>query len=258
MRPEGEAVTRCVNSSCPAQRVERLIHFASKGALDIEGLGPANVQQLVDEGLVQTPADFYRLKKEDLLQLERFGEKSADNLLAAIERSKEQPMDRVLFGLGIRLVGAEVAREVSAAAGSFQRLLGMSRDELLEIPAVGEKIAQSILDHFADPENRALVEELLALGLASKQEETQENPQVLAGLTFVVTGKLEGFTRSAIEEVLRSLGANVTSSVSKRTSYLVAGPGGGSKLTKAQELEIPILSEAELLEFLAERGVQLD
>lgn len=258
VRPEGEAVTRCVNSSCPAQRVERLIHFASKGALDIDGLGPANVQQLVDAGLVQTPADFYRLKKEDLLQLERFGEKSADNLLAAIERSKEQPMDRVLFGLGIRHVGAEVAREVASAAGSFQRLLGMSREELLEIPAVGEKIAQSILDHFSDPENRALVEELLALGLASEQGETQENPQVLAGLTFVVTGKLEGFTRSAIEEVLRSLGATVTSSVSKRTSYLVAGPGGGSKLTKAQELEIPILSEVELLEFLAERGVQLD
>lgn len=260
VREPGEAVTRCVNGRCPAQLVEKLIHFASKGALDIEGLGPASVMQLVEAGLVESPVDFYRLEKESLLGLERFGEKSAENLLAAIAQSKQQSFARVLFGLGIRLVGAEVAREVAAATGNFAELMKRSKEELLEIPAVGDKIAQSILDYFADPENQELVAGLLAQGLLSSPDNeaisTQE--QVLQGYTFVVTGRLEGFTRSAVEDFLRELGANVTSSVSKQTSFLVAGPGGGSKLTKANELGVPVLSEAELLEFLGERGVRLD
>lgn len=260
VREQGEAVTRCVNGQCPAQRIEKLVHFASKGALDIDGLGPAGVVQLVEAGLVKSPVDLYGLKKDDLLGLERFGEKSAENLLASIEESKTQPMARVLFGLGIRLVGAEVAREVAAHTGSFEGLLRLSKEELLEIPGVGDKIAQSLLDYFADPENQALVEGLLAHGLAAptEQESSTQQEQVLKGHTFVVTGKLEGFTRSAIEDFLRTLGANVTSSVSKQTTYLVAGPGGGSKLTKANDLGIPVLSETELIEFLGERGVTLD
>lgn len=257
VREPGEAVVRCINNQCPAQRLERLVHFASKGALDIEGLGPATVGQLLEKGLVRTPADFYRLKKEDLLSLERFGEKSADNLLAAIEESRNQPMARVLYGLGIRFVGEEAAREVAQAVGSFQNLMKLGKEELLAIPTVGEKIAQSILNFFSLPENTALVQELLDLGLAKTQGE-QAAEQVLAGLTFVVTGRLEGFTRSGIEEFLRSLGANVSSSVSRRTDYLVAGPGGGSKLQKAEELGVPVLSEQELLDFLAERGVARD
>lgn len=257
VREPGEAVVRCINNQCPAQRLERLVHFASKGALDIEGLGPAIVGQLLEKGLMRTPADFYRLKKEDLLSLERFGEKSADNLLAAIEESRNQPMARVLYGLGIRFVGEEAAREVAQAVGSFQNLMKLGKEELLAIPTVGEKIAQSILNFFSLPENTALVQELLDLGLAKTQGE-QAAEQVLAGLTFVVTGRLEGFTRSGIEEFLRSLGANVSSSVSRRTDYLVAGPGGGSKLQKAEELGVPVLSEQELLDFLAERGVARD
>ena len=257
VREPGEAATRCVNAQCPAQRLERLIHFASKGAMDIDGLGPAILGQLLAADLVHGPADLYKLRKEDLLQLERIGEKSADNLIAAIAASKSQPLARVLYGLGIRYVGEEVAREVARAVGSLPRLLDLGREELMAIPLVGEKIAQSILSFSVNPENRELVQELLALGLA-QEAEAERTQEVLAGLTFVVTGRLEGFTRSAIEELLRSLGASVSSSVSKRTSYLVAGPGGGSKLTKASELGIPILSESELLEFLAERGVQFD
>lgn len=260
VRVPGEAVTRCVNGRCPAQRVEKLIHFASKGALDIEGLGPASIMQLVEAGLVTSPVDFYKLEKDDLLKLDRFGEKSAENLLAAIEASKAQPFARVLFGLGIRLVGAEVAREIANFTGSFAALLELSREQLLEIPAVGDKIAQSILDYFADPENQELVEGLLAQGLVatSPEEGQEEQRDLLQDYTFVVTGRLEGFTRSAIEDLLRKWGASVTSSVSKQTSFLVAGPGGGSKLTKAESLGIPVLSEAELLEFLEERGVRLD
>ena len=260
VRVPGEAVTRCVNGRCPAQRVEKLIHFASKGALDIEGLGPASIMQLVEAGLVTSPVDFYKLEKDDLLKLDRFGEKSAENLLAAIEASKAQPFARVLFGLGIRLVGAEVAREIANFTGSFAALLELSREQLLEIPAVGDKIAQSILDYFADLENQELVEGLLAQGLVatSPEEGKEEQRDLLQDYTFVVTGRLEGFTRSAIEDLLRKWGASVTSSVSKQTSFLVAGPGGGSKLTKAESLGIPVLSEAELLEFLEERGVRLD
>jgi len=204
--------------------------------------------------------DFYKLRKEDLLRLDRFGEKSAENLLAAIEQSKGQPFSRVLFGLGIRLVGAEAAREVAAATKSFANLMALSKEELLQIAGVGEKIAQSILDYFADPDNQELAAGLLAQGLlpTESDESAPEQEPVLAGLTFVVTGRLEGFTRSAIEDLLRSLGASVTSSVSKQTSFLVAGPGAGSKLVKANELGIPVLSEAELLELLEERGVSVD
>lgn len=259
VRQGGEAVTRCLNGkSCPAQNLEKLIHFASKGAMDIEGLGPAVITQLVEAGLLKTPADLYRLQKGDLLALERFAAKSAENLLHAIEESKKQPLSRVLFGLGIRLVGAEVAREVAGAAGSIDTLASFTKEELLLIPAVGEKIAQSILEYFADPENQALIQDLKGVGLMMAAEEKGQSQQVLQGLTFVVTGRLEGFSRSVIEDHLRSLGANVSSSVSKQTSYVVAGPGGGSKLTKATDLGITILSEAELLEFLRERGVLLD
>ena len=258
VRIPGEAVTRCVNGSCPAQRVERLIHFASKGALDIEGLGPASVLQLVEAGLVQSPVDFYKLEKDDLLQLERFGEKSAENLIEAIQSSKDQPFARVLFGLGIRLVGAEVAREVATATKNFEQLIKLGKEELLDISAVGEKIAESLLNYFSDPDNQELIKGLLDQGLMAVKEVEVEKKQVLEGLTFVVTGKLEGFSRSAIEDFLRSLGANVTSSVSTKTSFLVAGPGGGSKLTRATELGVPILSEIELIEFLGERGVRLD
>ena len=260
VRVPGEAATRCVNGRCPAQRAEKLIHFASKGALDIEGLGPAAVAQLVEAGLVSSPVDFYRLKKKDLLKLERFGEKSADNLLASIERSKEQPFSRVLFGLGIRMVGAEVAREVAARTKSFDQLMKLGKEELLEIPAVGEKIASSIWDFFVHPENQDLVQGLLSQGLLQQEEgaTSQGQEQVLHGLTFVVTGRLEGFSRSSIEDFLRSFGANVTSSVSRQTNFLVAGPGGGSKLAKATELGVSILTEAELMQYLRERGVKLD
>ncbi|NMA61004.1 MAG: NAD-dependent DNA ligase LigA, partial [Firmicutes bacterium] len=183
----------------------------------------------------------------------------ADNLLAAIEGSKERPLSRVLFGLGIRLVGAEVARELAQATSSLDRLASLTKEELLEIPTVGEKIAQSILDYFADEDNQQLIQELKEVGVRLElPAEGDLAEQVLEGHTFVVTGRLEAFSRSEIEGLLRNLGANVTGSVSKKTSYLVAGPGGGSKLTRAQELGIPVLSEQELMDFLGERGVQLD
>ncbi|HHY10965.1 MAG TPA: NAD-dependent DNA ligase LigA [Firmicutes bacterium] len=258
VRVPGEAVTRCVNAQCPAQRLARLIHFASRGALDIEGLGPAIISQLIDNGLLKNAGDFYRLTKEDLLALERFGEKSAENLLTAIARSKEQDFSRVIFGLGIRLVGAEVAREIAGAVADIDELASLTKEELLEINSVGEKIAQSILDYFADPENQALVKALKEAGLRLKRSGGPKKPQVLSGLTFVLTGRLQRFGRQEAADLLRSFGAGVASSVSSRTNYLVAGERGGSKLAQAEELSVPILTEDEFIQFLNERGAKLD
>lgn len=258
VRIPGEAVTRCINPHCPAQRLERLIHFASRGAMDIDGLGPAVIGQLVEAGFVDTPADFYALSREDLLSLERFGEKSADNLLSAIEASKERPLSRVIFALGIRLVGAEVARELARHVRTIDRLQSISKEELLEIPAIGDKIAQSVVDFFAQEENTALIWALREAGVNMSEGEQQSDRAVLEGLTFVVTGRLSRFTRDGIEERLRALGADVTSSVSKKTSYLVAGERGGSKLTRAQELGVPVLSEKDLIRFIESRGASID
>jgi len=257
VRVPGEAATRCVNKACPAQQQERLIHFASRGAMDIEGLGPAIIEQLVEAGLVSTPADFYRLTKEDLLQLERFGEKSAQNLIDAIAASKNRPVSRLIYALGIRLVGAEVARELAKHFPSVQALAQAGEEELMAVPAVGEKIARSVVDFFSDPDNRRLIAELAEVGVSVEGQEEQGGAAVLSGLTFVVTGKLERYSREQIEEQLRQLGANVTSSVSKKTSYLIAGEKAGSKLDKARELGVPVLSEAEFLDFMRDRGIVL-
>ncbi|NLM39062.1 MAG: NAD-dependent DNA ligase LigA [Firmicutes bacterium] len=259
VRVPGEAATRCVNQACPAQRTEGLIHFASRGAMDIEGLGPAVIEQLLNAGLVKTPADLYRLTKEQLLELERFGDKSASNLLEAIDASKGRPLSRLIFALGIRHVGAEVARELAQHFGSIHKLAEAGIDELTAVPAVGEKIAQSVVEYFSNPANQRLIQELGELGVSLEDvpAKTGQNA-ALDGLTFVVTGKLERFSREEIQERLRDLGANVTSSVSRKTDYLVAGEKAGSKLERAQSLGIPVLSEEDLLDFLRDRGVEID
>lgn len=256
-RAPGEAVTRCVNTTCPAQRLERLIHFASRNALDIDGLGPAVITQLVETGLVDSPADLYQLTMEQLLPLERMGKKSAENLLAAIEESKKRPLSRLIFALGIRLVGSEAARELAREFGSMQQLMAATYDELVAIPAIGDKIAHSVLEFFQEDQNREEIRRLQLAGLNMTEAiETADN--VLANLTFVVTGKLETFSRQQVQEKLRELGANVASSVSGKTDYLVAGEKAGSKLAKAQELQVNILNEQEFYQFLQERGVRFD
>ncbi|MGI6149014.1 MAG: NAD-dependent DNA ligase LigA [Firmicutes bacterium] len=258
VRVSGEAATRCVNPGCPAQRLERLIHFASRGAMDIEGLGPAVLEQLVAAQLVRSPADLYRLTKEDLLGLERFGEKSAQNLLSAIAASKDRPLGRLIFALGIRLVGAEVARELASHYSSIHQLAKAGAEELMSIPAIGEKIAQSVVEFFANPDNQRLIADLKEVGVSLEAAGDQQGEAPLAGLTFVVTGKLERFSRSEIEERLRQLGAAVTSSVSRKTDYVVAGEKAGSKLDRARELDVAVLSEGEFLNFLHDRGITLD
>lgn len=252
-REPGEAVIRCQGSSCPAQLRELLLHFASREAMNIEGLGPAIINLLMEEGLVRDPADLYRLTEADLIGLERFGEKSARNLLAALERSKATPLPRLLYALGIRHVGAEVARKLAEYFRSLDRILAATLEELMAVPEVGATIAESVQRYAREERNRTLVERLRAVGLKFTLDEKENDRSLpLAGETFVLTGTLEAMTRSAAEEELRKLGAKAASAVSRKTSYVVVGAEPGSKYQKALDLGVKILSEAEFMQLLAE------
>ncbi len=253
-REPDQAVTRCLGSSCPAQLRELIIHFASREAMNIEGLGPSIINLLLEKGLISDPADLYNLKYEDLLGLERFGEKSARNLLAAIERSKDTPLPRLLFALGIRNVGAEVARRLAGCFLSMDRIFKASKEELLTVPEIGEVIAESVLHYAGEERNRSLLEKLRQAGLKFSMEDAVKEAQPLAGQTFVLTGSLSTLTRSSAEEELRKLGAKTGSAVSRNTDYVVVGADPGSKYQKALELGIKILSEEELINLLEQAG----
>ncbi|MDZ7369545.1 MAG: NAD-dependent DNA ligase LigA [candidate division KSB1 bacterium] len=253
VRLEGEAVQRCINSSCPAQVRERVVHFASKNAMDIEGLGEKVVNQLFDDGLIRDAADLYYLKKEQLLQLERFGEKSAENLLRAIEASKDRPLDRVLFAFGIRLVGEHVARVLARAFGTIERLSSASYAELQNIYEIGPQVAESVVDFFASPQNQDFIRRLKEAGVKMTPLRAESGEKPLAGKTIVFTGVLKTLSRKEAEELAERLGAHAASSVSKKTDFIVVGEEAGSKLAKAQELGVPILTEEEFLKLAGQR-----
>lgn len=260
VRLPGEAAARCTGAACPAQLRERIIHFASRDAMNIEGLGPAIISQLLKAGLVHDVADLYRLHKEDLVVLERLGEKSADNLLQAIERSKQNPFSRLLFALGIRYVGSKVAQALAEHFGSLERLQQAGYEELRSIPEVGEKIASSVVAYFSDPQNQAVLEKLVQAGVNTRQRPVaaaagEEPPMAaaLVGKTFVLTGTLSSMSRREAQALIESRGGKVAGSVSRSTDYVVVGESPGSKLEKAQALGIPVLSEEEFLQ-LVRRG----
>jgi len=253
VRREGdEAVARCTGGyRCSAQRKERLRHFASRRALDIEGLGEKLVDQLVEAGLAQSPADVFSLTSDSLAALDRMGEKSADNLLRAIERAKSTTLARFLFALGIRDVGEATAANLAAHFGSLEALMQADLQRVQQAPDVGPVIAARVVEFFADPANREVVQRLQAAGVnwpAPRVIETAGAP--LAGLTFVLTGTLETMSREAAEDALRALGAKASGSVSSKTSYLIAGRDAGSKLRKASELGVSILDETALRHIL--------
>lgn len=251
VRPEGEAVARCINAACPAQLVEAVIHFGSRACMDIEGLGTALSEQLVAQGLVKSVADLYTLTEDRLVTLERMGPKSAQNLLAAIEQSKERGLSRLLFALGIRHVGGGTAAALAAHFGSMEAVMEASESDLLAVPDVGEKIAQSVVGYFREPANRELVRALQAAGVKMTEERAATSPTgSLAGKRFVVTGRLEQMSRAEAEEAIKRLGGAVSGSVSRNTDYLVAGEAPGSKLARATELGVPVLNEAEFLALL--------
>ncbi|MGB8028475.1 MAG: NAD-dependent DNA ligase LigA [Terracidiphilus sp.] len=250
VRAEGEADWRCVNVDCPAKLRESLLHFASRGVMNIEGLGDAAVQQLLDRGLVHSVADLYSLTEEQLVDLERFAEKSARTLLAEIKKSKSAGLARVLMGLGIRFVGERTAELLAQEFGTIEALMEASAEELERVEEVGPRISQAILEFFADKENRDLVKRLEDAGVDMTAEKKQRSTQ-LAGLTFVLTGTLPKMTREEAKEKIEAAGGKTAGSVSKKTSYVVAGEEAGSKLDKAQELKIPVIDEEGLLAMLA-------
>jgi len=252
IKPEGEAVARCTGGLyCPAQRKEAVLHFASRRALDIEGLGEKLVDQLVDGGLLHDPADLYALGRDRLAALERMGEKSADNLLAALERSRHTTLARFLFALGIREVGEATAQALARQFGSLEAVEAADEATLQETPDVGPIVASHVAAFFRQAHNREVIAKLRAAGVAWEESPPAQGPKPLAGKTFVLTGALSR-PRDAVKDELEALGAKVSGSVSKKTDYVVAGEEPGSKLAKARELGVTVLDQAGLAALLAE------
>ncbi len=249
VREEGEVDWRCINVNCPARLRESLLYFSARKVMNIEGLGEAVVQQLTDRGMVRNLADIYKLDEAALLSLERIGEKTAQSLLQQIARSKQAPLDRVVLGLGIRFVGERTAQFLAEAFGTMDRLIEAGSEELERVPEIGPRISTAIREYFAVPANRELIEQLRAAGLNFTAERKKISSK-LSGLTFVLTGALLNLTREEAKERIEREGGNVSGSVSKKTSYVVAGEEAGSKLDKARVLGIPILDEAGLLKIL--------
>lgn len=256
-RPPEEVAVYCPNTSCPARIFWGLVHFVSQDALDIRGLGERTAQQLLDAGLVRTFGDLYRLDAEQLLELEGFGRVSADNLVASIEASKEKPLSRVLFGLGIRHVGLHAAELLARELRTMDALRVADRERLAAVHGIGETTADAVVSFFGEERNRALVDDLAALGLRMDEPVARAERETLAGLTFVITGTLPTLGRKQAAELIERHGGRVTGSVSRNTDYLVAGEEAGSKLAKATELGIEVLDEAQLLR-LADQGTGED
>ena len=258
VRAEGEAAHLCVNAACPAQLVRLLEHFVSRGAMDIEGLGIKQTTVLLEKGLIRQVADLYTLNRDDLLGLDRFGETSVANLLAAIEDSKERPFSRVLVAVGIQHIGSEVAELLARHFPNIDALMSASQEDLEAVQSIGPKIAEAVAAYFGNESNRAVIDKLRAVGVTMESEQGEETvEQVFDGLRFVVTGRLERFSRSDITGRIKDLGGAVSGSVSKKTDYLVAGENAGSKLTDAEKHGVPVISEDEFLE-LVERSSRVD
>jgi DNA ligase (NAD+) len=243
VRAEGEADHRCVNQKCPAKLRETILHFASRGVMNIDGMGDALVSQLTERGVVKDVADIYKLTKAHLLSLERMGDKSAENVLREIENSKKLPLERVIYGLGIRFVGERTAQFLAEHFGDISALEKAGEEELQQVEEVGPRIAKSIVEFFAEPKNRELVEELRAAGLTLKGKKKERGTK-LAGKTFVLTGTLSNYTRDEAKKLIEDAGGKVAGSVSKKTDYVVAGADAGSKLDKAKELGVAIVDES--------------
>ena len=245
VRTEGEADHRCVNANCPAKLRETILHFASRGVMNIDGMGDALVNQLTERGMVKNVADIYGLTKKDLLSLERFADKSAQNILNEIENSKKLPLERLIYGLGIRFVGERTGQFLAEHFGSMDALMNAKEEELLEVDEVGPRIAESIAEFFGEPKNRELVERLRKAGLTFAGKKKERGTK-LAGKTFVLTGTLPHYSRDEAKKLIEDAGGKVTGSVSKKTDYVVAGDDAGSKLDKAKGLGVKVIDEKEM------------
>jgi DNA ligase (NAD+) len=253
VREEGEAARRCVNANCPARLKESILHFSSRGVMNIDGLGEALVDQLVDRQIVTNIADLYDLTAGQLMALDRMGEKSAANVIRNIANSRTNPLPRVLTALGIRFVGERTAVFLAEAFGTMERIAAADRDELQQAEEVGPKVAEEVVNFFREPRNQELLNRLRAAGLQFTYESTRPKGGLLEGLTFVLTGTLPTLSRDDAKKLIEAAGGKVSSAVSKKTSFVVAGEDAGSKLAKAQELGVPVLNEQQLIERLSAR-----
>lgn len=251
VREEDEAAIRCINPNCKAQLLRRIEHFASRDAMNIDGLGEAIVEALCSNGLIESPADLYELKEEDLLKLPKFKEKSAKNLIEAINRSKENQLDRLVFAIGIRGIGRRSAELLCKRFGDIDSLMRATKEEILAIDTFGEILAENVVNAFKDEEMTAFIERLRSYGLKLVYDKAGGGDK-LKGLTFVLTGTLPTLKREEAKEMIENMGGKCSGSVSKKTNYVVAGEAAGSKLTKANELGITVLSEEDLLDMLKE------
>ena len=248
-RDEDGAAIRCTGAECPAQLLRNLTHYASRDAMDIEGLGPAVVESLVEAGMLRTPGDLYELKAEQVAELDRMGKKSAQNLIAAIAKSKGNDLSRLLYAFGIRQVGQKAAKVLARQFGSLDALMSATEEELTAVPDIGGITARYLVEWFSEEQSRHLIGRLRQADVNFNSLEEAAGDR-FAGLTFVLTGTLERFTREEAGALIEAQGGKVSSSVSKKTSYVVAGEAAGSKLTKAESLGIPVLTEAEFLALL--------
>lgn len=251
VREEGEAAFRCTGSSCPAQIMRNIIHFVSRNAMDIDGLGPAIIEQLLDKNMIKSAADLYYLEAQDVMTLDKMGKKSAENLIAALEKSKENTLSRLITALGIRFIGEKASKLLAKRAKSMDTLIKMSKEELITIDEIGEAMAQSLVDYFKEPQNLDLIEKLREKGVNFEEITDEGSDLRFSGMTFVLTGTLNEFTRIEATEIIEKLGGKTSSSVSKKTTYVLAGTDAGSKLAKANNLGIQVISEQEFKEMIS-------
>jgi DNA ligase (NAD+) len=245
VREEGEAAIRCTNIACPAQTFERIIHFASRGALDIEGMGEVTVNELLTRGAIKDVGDIFYLEPSQLLELPGFKDRSVDNLMKAIDAARDRPVWRLFFGLGVRHVGSHMARVLAERFPSIDELASATNEDLLSIDGVGPRIGESVVYFFDQKENLAVIEKLRRAGVRMSERKRRKEEGPLDGKTFVLTGTLPGFTREEALEIIEGLGGKVSSSVSRKTDYVLAGEDPGSKYDKATSLEVQIINEAE-------------
>ena len=249
VREEGEAAVRCLNTECPAQLLRNLIHFCSRDAMDIEGLGESNLELFVNEGLIRTPADIYSVKEEQIIPLERMAEQSAKNIVEAVNKSKENDLSRLLFALGIRHVGQKAAKLLSERFGTMSAIMDASFDDIMTIDGFGKIMAESVVEYFNMPQTKELIDRLMAAGLNMKSLKEVKDMR-FAGKTFVLTGTLPTYSRKEAADIIESFGGKTASSVSKKTDYVLAGEEAGSKLKKATDLGIAIISEDDFNEMI--------
>lgn len=249
-RVEGEAAVRCTGIECPARLFRSIVHFASRGAMDIEGLGPANVEMLLDKGLIENIADIYYLKEEDLKELDRMGEKSAKNLIDAIEKSKSNSLDKLIFGLGIRHIGSKAAKILSENFEDIDELMNVEVEKLAQVNEIGLKMAESTIKYFHNPQVLDTINKLKSVGVNMRGNKKELTDTRFIGMTFVLTGTLSEFTRDEASKIIEDFGGKTSSSVSKKTTYVLAGEEAGSKLTKAESLGVKIISESEFKEMI--------